>query len=146
MTALLHRSLEENFEDPGNSSTAYFSVPVFLILLRETVEVCLILSTTFAYLSDNKLSHYKKYAIYGTALGSLVFLIIGASLVAVFYTIKNNAFSPDDPHGQIFQGTHCVNNLSTRQYFVCSFSIINDDFFTGNILLTRQPKCLYTLV
>jgi high-affinity iron transporter len=99
----LHRSLEESWEE-GKEDNNLFSVPVFFVLLRETVEVCLIVSTTFAYLADNRMSHYKRYAVLGTVLGSLVFLIIGGALVATFYTVKNNAFDSDSNSGKIFEG------------------------------------------
>ena len=54
---MVHRILESAWETaPG---TEFFSVPAFFVLLRETVEVVLIVAVTFLYLSDNKLAEWK---------------------------------------------------------------------------------------
>ena len=100
---MAHRILESAWETaPG---TEFFSIPVFFVLLRETVEVVLIVAVTFSYLSDNKLAEFKKWAVAGVVLGTILDLIIGGILIAVFVTIKNNAFDSASDSEKIFEGT-----------------------------------------
>ena len=89
----------------GNEGSNFFSIPVFFVLLRETVEVVLIIAVTFSYLSDNKLTEFKKWAIAGVVAGTLLDLIIGMILIAIFVTIKSNAFDSASDSEKVFEGT-----------------------------------------
>ena len=75
------------------------------MLLRETVEVVLVVAVTFSYLSDNKLAEFLRWAIAGVVLGTILDLIICGILIAVFVTIKNNAFDSASDSEKIFEGT-----------------------------------------
>lgn len=100
---MTQRLLESAWETESDGST-YFSIPVFFVLMRETVEVVLIVAVTFNYLSNNELSEFKKYATLGVILGTLVDLIIGGIMIAVFVTIKSNAFDEESNSEKVFEG------------------------------------------
>jgi high-affinity iron transporter len=101
---MAQRILEGVWETSSDGST-YFSIPVFFVLLRETVEVVLIVAVTYNYLSTNELTQYKKYATAGVLLGVLVDLLIGGIMIAVFVTIKSNAFDSASDSEKVFEGT-----------------------------------------
>jgi high-affinity iron transporter len=88
-----------------NTGSNLFSIPVFFVLLRETVEVVIIIAITFSYLSDNKLTEFKKWAIAGVVAGTLLDLVIGMILIAIFATIKSNAFDSASDSENVFKGT-----------------------------------------
>ncbi|KAK4453703.1 putative iron transferase [Podospora aff. communis PSN243] len=80
-------------------SNEIFSVPVFLVVFRESVEAVIIVSILLAFLKqtldgphgDKKA--YKKLVRQvwlGTALGLLICLITGGALIGIFYTIGVN--------------------------------------------------------
>lgn len=101
---MAQRILEGVWETSSDGST-YFSIPVFFVMLRETVEVVLIIAVTYNYLSTNELTQYKKYATAGVLLGVLVDLLIGGIMIAVFVTIKSNAFDSASDSEKVFEGT-----------------------------------------
>lgn len=101
---MVHRILESAWVTESEGSNL-FSIPVFFVLLRETVEVVLIIAVTFSYLSDNKLTEFKKWAIAGVVAGTLLDLVIGIILIAIFVTIKSNAFDSASDSEKVFEGT-----------------------------------------
>ena len=101
---MAHRILEGPWETTSSGGN-YFSIPVFFVLLRETVEVVLIIAVTFAYLSDNKLTEFKKWAVAGVVAGALLDAVIGIIMIAVFITIKANAFDEASDSEKVFKGT-----------------------------------------
>ncbi|KAK4460604.1 iron permease FTR1/Fip1/EfeU [Cladorrhinum samala] len=71
-----------------------FSVPIFLVTFRESLETVIIVSVLLAFLKQTlSVRHpaiHKKLVRQiwlGTALGVLLSLIVGAALIAVFYTL-----------------------------------------------------------
>ena len=101
---MVHRILESAWVTESEGSNL-FSIPVFFVLLRETVEVVIIIAVTFSYLSDNKLTEFKKWAIAGVVAGTLLDLVIGIILIAIFVTIKSNAFDSASDSEKVFEGT-----------------------------------------
>jgi high-affinity iron transporter len=101
---MVQRILESAWVTDQTGSN-FFSIPVFFVLLRETVEVVLIMAVTFSYLSDNKLTEFKKWAIAGVVAGTLLDLVIGIILIAIFVTIKSNAFDSASDSEKVFEGT-----------------------------------------
>ncbi|KAK4167341.1 iron permease FTR1/Fip1/EfeU [Cladorrhinum sp. PSN259] len=74
-----------------------FSVPIFLVTFREALETVIIVSVLLAFLkqtlaTNHPAAHKKlvRQVWLGTALGILLSLIVGAALIAVFYTLGTN--------------------------------------------------------
>jgi len=83
--------------------TAYFSVPVFFVIMREVVEIGLVVVITLSYLNDNKLAEFKKYAVAGCATGTLLDVIIASLILGILYTVQSNAF--EGRNGRVFNST-----------------------------------------
>ncbi|CAG8639354.1 1447_t:CDS:1, partial [Acaulospora morrowiae] len=74
-----------------------FDVPAYFILLRETLEVTIILAVLLGFIDklvpeqENGLRRRMKKQIWiGTACGLLVSLVIGAVFITIFYTLARN--------------------------------------------------------
>ena len=99
MATYSQRQLSAYGMDEGSK---YFSIPVFFIIMREVVEIMIVLVIVYAYLGDNQLAEFKKYALAGCAVGVLLDLIIASFVIAIFYTVQENAFQGTS--GVIFEG------------------------------------------
>ncbi|KAL6871198.1 iron permease FTR1/Fip1/EfeU [Trichoderma novae-zelandiae] len=87
-----------------------FSVPVFLVVFRETLETVIIVSVLLAFLkqtldgpnADRKVYKKLRAQIWiGVATGFLLCMIIAAALIGVFYTVGSNAW---DKSEQYYEG------------------------------------------
>ncbi|KAL7798313.1 iron permease FTR1/Fip1/EfeU [Trichoderma ceciliae] len=87
-----------------------FSVPVFLVVFRETLETVIIVSVLLAFLKqtldgpNGDRTIYKKLRAQiwiGVASGFLLCMIIAAALIGVFYTVGSNTW---DKSEQYYEG------------------------------------------
>ncbi|KAL6891574.1 iron permease FTR1/Fip1/EfeU [Trichoderma longibrachiatum] len=87
-----------------------FSVPVFLVVFRETLETVIIVSVLLAFLkqtldgpnADRKVYKKLRAQIWiGVATGFLLCMIIAAALIGVFYTVGSNTW---DQSEQYYEG------------------------------------------
>jgi high-affinity iron transporter len=78
------------------ASEDYFNVPIFFILLRESVEAAIILAIMETFLkktfeADSPIyKRLRKHVWIGAGLGLLICLCIGAAFIAVWYTVLSN--------------------------------------------------------
>lgn len=91
-----------------------FSVPVFLIVFRETLETVIIVSVLLAFLklsldgSDGSNKTYKKLTRQvwlGTGLGLLICLIVAGAVIGVFYRVGVDAWSGSEGY---YEGAFCL--------------------------------------
>ncbi|KXJ86037.1 iron permease FTR1/Fip1/EfeU [Microdochium bolleyi] len=83
---------------------ALFSVPVFFIIFRETLETSIIVSVLLAFLkqtlpapSDAPLAARMRRQVWlGTLFGALICLVIAGAIVAVFYLTETDAWSSSE--------------------------------------------------
>ncbi|KAK2590251.1 high-affinity iron permease [Conoideocrella luteorostrata] len=87
-----------------------FSVPIFLVVLRETIEAGIIVSILLAFLKQMRISGtieaktYKSLVIQvwvGAILGFLVCLIVGGAVIGIFYRFGRNLWNSAE---YIYQG------------------------------------------
>ncbi|CAG8656499.1 24508_t:CDS:2 [Cetraspora pellucida] len=82
-----------------------FDIPAFFIILRETLEVSIVLAVLLGVIDslfpddkDNALrKQFKKQLWIGTFLGLIVSLILGSVFIAVFYTAAKNLWEESEP-------------------------------------------------
>ena len=74
---------------------AAFSIPVFFVLLRETLEVAIVIACLFQYMAKMDLLRHKNQVIAGVGLGLLFDFIFGAIIITLFYVAEQNAFEGD---------------------------------------------------
>jgi len=103
LIATMPRRLEDVFE--SDQGTDWFSIPVFFVLMRETLEIMVVLACMFAALEKIGLEEEKKWISRGAALGVVVDAVIGAALVAAFYSLRKNAFDSEESSEKVFEGT-----------------------------------------
>jgi high-affinity iron transporter len=78
--------------------TDYFSVPLFFVLLRETLEIGIILSVLLAFidrlaLKDKPLVQNMKTMVWsGTLIAVFIVLTIGGIIIFFWYTVGVNLF------------------------------------------------------
>lgn len=79
-----------------------FSVPVFFVVFRETLETVVIVSVLLAFLKQTLDGPNTDKAVYrklvaqvwlGTALGLLICLIIGGGIIGAFYSLGKDAWT-----------------------------------------------------
>ncbi|KAH6891175.1 iron permease FTR1/Fip1/EfeU [Thelonectria olida] len=82
-----------------------FSVPVFLVVFRESVETVIIVSVLLAFLKqtldgpDGDIQVYKRLrrqVWLGTGIGFFVCMIIAAAVIGVFYTVGNTSWEKNE--------------------------------------------------
>ncbi|KAI1322699.1 plasma membrane iron permease [Xylariaceae sp. FL0255] len=82
-----------------------FSVPVFLVVFRETIECVIIVSVLLAFLKQTldgpnaNVTVYKalrKQVWLGVATGFFICLVIAAGIIGTFYTVGRDAWSSDE--------------------------------------------------
>ncbi|PNY29501.1 Plasma membrane iron permease [Tolypocladium capitatum] len=82
-----------------------FSVPVFLIVFRETLETVIIVSVLLAFLKqtldgpDRDVGVYKKLRRqiwFGVGGGFFICMVVAAALIGVFYTVGSNSWENND--------------------------------------------------
>lgn len=89
----------------SDQGTNWFSIPVFFVLLRETLEVMVILACMFCALQKLNLTSLKKWITYGAICGLVVDVIIGVALIVVFVTLKSNAFDSASDSEKVFEAS-----------------------------------------
>ncbi|KAG5940060.1 hypothetical protein E4U59_002716 [Claviceps monticola] len=91
-----------------------FSVPVFLVVFRETLETVIIVSVLLAFLKqtlDGPNRDVKTYKALrrqiwlGVAAGFLVCMIVAGALIGVFYTVGSNAWEKNENY---YEGAFCL--------------------------------------
>ncbi|KAI0393544.1 iron permease FTR1 family protein [Xylariaceae sp. FL0594] len=82
-----------------------FSVPVFLVVFRETLETVIIVSVLLAFLKQTLDSPNRDLAVYktlvrqvwlGVGVGFFICLVIAAGIIGAFYTAGRNAWDANE--------------------------------------------------
>ncbi|KAI1186389.1 iron permease FTR1/Fip1/EfeU [Nemania serpens] len=82
-----------------------FSVPVFLLVFRETLEAVIIISVLLAFLKQTLDGPGRDVAVYkalvrqvwlGVGLGFFVCLVVAAGIIGTFYTVGRNAWDSNE--------------------------------------------------
>ncbi|POR30920.1 Plasma membrane iron permease, partial [Tolypocladium paradoxum] len=82
-----------------------FSVPVFLVVFRETLETVIIVSVLLAFLKqtldgpDRDVKAYKKLRRQiwiGVGAGFFICMVVAAALIGVFYTVGSNSWESNE--------------------------------------------------
>ena len=79
-----------------------FDVPAYFILLRETLEVTIILAVLLGFIDNLSLGNeqlkkkFKKQIWIGSAAGLGVSLVIGVIFIVVFYAVKRNLWEDSE--------------------------------------------------
>ncbi|KAI0425334.1 iron permease FTR1/Fip1/EfeU [Xylaria sp. FL1042] len=82
-----------------------FSVPVFLVVFRETLETVIIVSVLLAFLKQTLDGPNRDVAVYkalvrqvwfGVGLGFFLCLVIAAGIIGTFYTVGRNAWDANE--------------------------------------------------
>jgi high-affinity iron transporter len=88
-----------------------FDVPAFFILLRETLEITIILAVLLGFIDklipddDTLRKKLKRQIWYGTAAGLGVSLLIGSIFIGVFYTIEKDLWEDSEA---AWEGSFCL--------------------------------------
>lgn len=91
-------------------SSNFFSIPVFFIVLRETLEVTLVVSILFSFIQqlfDSQslvYRHLRRKIWQGTLIGFSVSVIIGTAVIVVWYTALHNFWNDTE---DIFTSVLC---------------------------------------
>ncbi|KAI8948499.1 iron permease FTR1/Fip1/EfeU [Xylaria longipes] len=82
-----------------------FSVPVFLVVFRETLETVIIVSVLLAFLKQTLDGPNRDVAVYkalvrqvwfGVGLGFFICLVVAAAIIGTFYTVGRNAWETNE--------------------------------------------------
>ncbi|KAI0544229.1 iron permease FTR1/Fip1/EfeU [Xylaria curta] len=82
-----------------------FSVPVFLVVFRETLETVIIVSVLLAFLKQTLDGPHRDVAVYkalvkqvwlGVGLGFFICLVVAAAIIGTFYTVGRNAWDTSE--------------------------------------------------
>ncbi|KAI0479163.1 iron permease-like protein [Xylariaceae sp. FL0804] len=96
------------------SSVDVFSVPVFLVVFRESLETVIIVSVLLAFLKqaldgpDRDLKTYKtlvRQVWLGVGLGFCLCLVIAGGLIGAFYTLGRDAWAANEDD---YEGAFCL--------------------------------------
>ncbi|CAJ2511679.1 Uu.00g073040.m01.CDS01 [Anthostomella pinea] len=96
------------------SADQVFSVPVFLVVFRETLETVIIVSVLLAFLKqtldgpNRDVKVYKtlvKQVWFGVGLGFLICLVVAGGLIGAFYTVGRDAW---DTNEYYYEGAFAV--------------------------------------
>ncbi|KAI8331179.1 iron permease FTR1/Fip1/EfeU [Chlamydoabsidia padenii] len=107
---------------------SYFDVPIFFILLRETVEASIIVAVLLSFLKktfDGSTPLYKRLrnqVWIGAGVGLLICLCIGAAFIAVWYTVLNNIWGNSE---DIWEG--CFSLLATVMITVMGLAMLKTE-------------------
>ncbi|KAJ6441915.1 LOW QUALITY PROTEIN: plasma membrane iron permease [Purpureocillium lavendulum] len=91
-----------------------FSVPIFLIVFRETLETVIIVSVLLAFLKQTLDGPNRDVKVYkklrrqvwiGVGAGFLICMIIAAALIGVFYTVGSNSWESNEHY---YEGAFCL--------------------------------------
>mmetsp|Transcript_27282 Transcript_27282/g.43804 ORF Transcript_27282/g.43804 Transcript_27282/m.43804 type:complete len:490 (-) Transcript_27282:71-1540(-) len=80
-------SAEEGGAVITSSSDDKFSIPAFIICVRESMEGCVIAAVLLNALHKSGQFHMKKWVWFGVLLGSVSFLVVGAVALIIFYAV-----------------------------------------------------------
>ena len=70
-----------------------FSVPAMFIMLRESIEACVVVALLLNMCNRLKLARMRKQVWWGAASGILVSVALGVVFVAVFYLTKSKVMT-----------------------------------------------------
>lgn len=70
-----------------------FSVPAMFIMLRESIEACVVVALLLQMCARLRLSRMKRYVWFGAASGIAVSMALGIVFVAVFYVTKSRVLT-----------------------------------------------------
>ncbi|KAM4059872.1 iron permease FTR1 family protein [Hirsutella rhossiliensis] len=95
-------------------TTDVFSVPVFLIVFRETLETVIIVSVLLAFLKQTldgpngnaQVYKYLRRQIWvGVGAGFLVCMIVAGAIIGVYYTVRRNSWEANENY---YEGAFCL--------------------------------------
>ncbi|KAF4584305.1 Iron permease FTR1 [Ophiocordyceps camponoti-floridani] len=92
-------------------SPYFFSVPVFLIVFRETLEAVIIVSILLAFLSQTLDKNAQAYRVLrrqvwiGVASGFVLCMIIAGAVIGVWYTLSKNSWEANENY---YEGAFCI--------------------------------------
>ncbi|PHH79356.1 hypothetical protein CDD80_5024 [Ophiocordyceps camponoti-rufipedis] len=93
------------------AATDVFSVPVFLIVFRETLETVIIVSVLLAFLSqtlDKNAQTYralKRQVWTGVISGFVLCMIIAGAVIGIWYTLGRNSWETNENY---YEGAFCI--------------------------------------
>ncbi|OAA35670.1 Iron permease FTR1 [Metarhizium rileyi] len=91
-----------------------FSVPIFLVVFRETLETVIIVSVLLAFLKqtldgpEQDVKAYKtlrRQVWLGVAAGFFLCMVVASALIGVFYTVGSNSW---DTYENYYEGAFCL--------------------------------------
>ncbi|KID91621.1 Iron permease FTR1 [Metarhizium guizhouense ARSEF 977] len=91
-----------------------FSVPIFLVVFRETLETVIIVSVLLAFLKqtldgpERDVRTYKalrRQVWLGVAAGFFLCMVVAAALIGVFYTVGSNSWENNENY---YEGAFCL--------------------------------------
>ncbi|KAI8258069.1 High affinity iron permease ftrA [Colletotrichum sp. SAR11_239] len=91
-----------------------FSVPVFLVVFRESLETVIIVSVLLAFLKQTLDGPHRDVAVYkslrrqvwlGTGIGFLICLVAAGALIGVFYKLGRNSW---EAHENYYEGAFSI--------------------------------------
>ncbi|EQL01573.1 Iron permease FTR1 [Ophiocordyceps sinensis CO18] len=95
-------------------TTDVFSVPVFLIVFRETLETVIIVSVLLAYLKQTLHGPNGNARVYkllrrqvwiGVAAGFFLCMVVAGAIIGVFYTVRLNSWEANENY---YEGAFCL--------------------------------------
>lgn len=107
--------------DDGDKMPAdLFSVPAMFIMLRESIEACVVVALLLNMCNRLKLARMRKQVWWGAASGILVSVLLGVVFVAVFYLTKSKVMT--GPSKAIFKGY--INLIAVLLITMLSFAML----------------------
>ncbi|CAG8795029.1 17110_t:CDS:2 [Cetraspora pellucida] len=110
-----------------------FDIPAYFIILRETLEVTIILAVLLGFI-DNLLpddkdialrKQFKKQLWIGSLLGLIVSLLLGGIFIAVFYTAARNLWNESEPAwGEFITNEGTFSLIATIVITIMSLSML----------------------
>ena len=97
-----------------------FSVPAMFIMLRESIEACVVVALLLNMCTRLKLNRMRKQVWWGAAAGILVSILLGVAFVAVFYLTKSKVMTGASK--AIFKGY--INQVAILLITMLSFAML----------------------
>ena len=97
-----------------------FSVPAMFIMLRESIEACVVVALLLNMCTRLKLNRMRKQVWWGAAAGILVSILLGIAFVAVFYLTKSKVMTGASK--AIFKGY--INQVAILLITMLSFAML----------------------
>ena len=93
--ALSHVALgEETGAVVATTADNNFSIPAFIICVREALEGCIIVAVLLNALHKSGQNHMKRWVWFGVIVSTVAFVVAGAIILTIFYTVGRNLPGP----------------------------------------------------